>query len=186
MVSFTSDISEDVYDIESSTGLKLSLKRRRRLSNSADTPSIQPAEKRQCLTLVSSSDLSVSFQPVFASTWNERELSLQITVEPPEQVEAPVQVEPSDQVEASDQVDDPLSLVEGHSTHVLPVEVTHPNIVQPEWPQQPSSLHATTLPDSCNLIDIEPACNLTSLGNPEEPYFKLLRKGSNRGKDVIF
>ena len=66
MASFTSDISEiDVYDIKSSTGLKLSLKRRRRLSNPVNI-SIQPVEKRQCLTSVSSSDLSVSFQPVLA------------------------------------------------------------------------------------------------------------------------
>ena len=152
MASFTSDISEiDVYDIKSSTGLKLSLKRRRRLSNPVNI-SIQPVEKRQCLTSVSSSDLSVSFQPVLASTWNERALSIQVAVE------SPIQVEPPYQVEAPGLLDDPTSPVEGQSTHIVPAEdepfqVTFPNIAQPEWLQQ-SSQHATSQSDSGNLIDI--------------------------------
>ena len=67
-----------IFEISSHTGLKLSLQRRRRLSNDFNdvpspslSPSDQPARKRQRLSAVLLADLSPSsFRPALTSTMN--------------------------------------------------------------------------------------------------------------------
>ena len=176
MASFASDISGyDVYDIATCEGFKLSLKRRRQLSSYDDISlSSEPAQKRQCLSMMSAVDISASFQPELASTWNERRIAQQIIVDPPEQVVVPPV-----------RLEGPASQLEGH-LDAQGLQVSHPNITQPEWPERQPSLNETTLSDSVNVVEVEPRCNLTSLGNPGEPYFKLLREGTTNRKNAIF
>ena len=161
--------SNDFQWVASNSGTKLHLKRHRLASSLSITPAnkrprlsksspngdtldisspIQPAGKRPQLSTINAVDLSVSFQPVLASTWDERAFEQQITFDPP-------------------------------------IDVTHPNITQPEWLERRSSLQPDTVDDTPNYFDPVPSGNLTSLGNSGEPYFKLLRNGSIHRKYII-
>ena len=86
-----------------------------------------------------------------ASTWNERRIAQQIIVDPPEQVVVPPV-----------RLEGPASQLEGH-LDAQGLQVSHPNITQPEWPERQPSLNETTLSDSVNVFEVEPRCNLTSL-----------------------
>ena len=147
--------------------------------------SSQPSEKRQRLSAVTAADLSTSFRPLLVSTRNARALERQLPYSLPSPVGDLTHQTSShlEQVETSiDQVvEQPV-----HSGDSDTLQVTHPNITQPEWPDRQPILQETSRSDSVSVWDHVRCCNLDFLGGPGDPCYKLLRKGTNRKTDCIF